>query len=356
VADSSAIRVGFIGSGVIAWAHALSLRALVRAGIIEAELTAVYDLDNHRARSFGERLGLEAMSSADEVAAATDAVFVCTSTAGHLPAVEAVARHRRALFCEKPLGRSLEEATALVEVVELAGVPAQAGLVLRTAPVFIELQRLVAAGELGRPMVATFRDDQFFPVQGHYASTWRKDATEAGSGAVLEHSIHDLDVMRMCFGSVTSLSATNENFGGNPGIEDAAAGVLSFESGLRLTLVSVWHSVLERPSSRRVEVFFERGFVFFDDDFAGPITVQTDEGSHEYRCDPEPYVDEVELSFGRTGIGVRPYLAENRNFIDALIAGRPPSPSLGDALATHRLVDGWYQSAAAGGRLVVGPF
>jgi predicted dehydrogenase len=44
-------------------------------------------------------------------------------------------------------------------------------------------------------MNVVFRDDQYLPTQGVYASTWRADAALAGSGVLLEHSIHDLDLL-----------------------------------------------------------------------------------------------------------------------------------------------------------------
>jgi predicted dehydrogenase len=356
MANESKLRIGFVGAGVIAWAHALALRALIREGLVAAELSVVHDRNKERAGLLADVLHLEVAADPDAVAERCDAVYVCTSTAGHLEAVSAATSHHRALFCEKPLARTLSESSALVRLATEAKVPAQAGLVLRTAPVFLELARLVQSGELGRPMVAMMRDDQFFPIQGHYASTWRKDVGEAGSGALLEHSIHDLDAARMCFGAIASISATTGNFAGYEGIEDAAAGVLRFEGGLMATLVSAWHSVLSRPSTRRVEVVFERGFVEFEEDFTGPITIQTSDDLQTRRCDPPAYVDEISLPEGRIGIGVRPYVEENKNFVDAILAGRPPSPGLEDALRAHEVVDAWYRSAASGGSSVAGPF
>ncbi|MHB8245626.1 MAG: Gfo/Idh/MocA family protein [Acidimicrobiales bacterium] len=356
MANQDSLRIGFVGAGIIAWAHALALRALIAEGLVSAELCAVHDRDEGRAAAFAGMLELEQVNSAEEVAARCDALYVCTSTAGHLAAVRAAASLGRALFCEKPLARSLTESSALVHLATEAGIVSQAGLVLRTAPVFVELARLVQSGELGRPMVVTMRDDQFFPIQGHYGSVWRKDAAEAGSGALLEHAIHDVDAARMCFGTISSLTGTTGNFAGHEGIEDSAAGLLQFESGVAVTMVSAWHSVLSRPSTRRVEAFFEEGFVSFDDDFAGPITVETSAGAFTRRCDPPSYVDELALPEGSIGLAVRPYVQEDRNFVDAVLSGKEPSPSLADALAAHEVVDAWYRSAAAGGGVVTGPF
>src|SRR4029453_15286381 len=115
-------------------------------------------------------------------------------TAAHLEAVAGGGERARAVFCEKPLAPTLAEAEQLAGV--LARVPHQVGLVLRHAPVFRAAAELVAEGRYGRPLATVFRDDQYCPIQGFYASTWRADVTKAGGGTLLEHSIHDVDVLR----------------------------------------------------------------------------------------------------------------------------------------------------------------
>ena len=91
---------------------------------------------------------------------------MCTPTSAHRGAVDEALAAGRAVFCEKPLDVDLAGATALVEAVGSAGVASQSGLVLRSAPVFVELRDLVQGGTLGAPMAAVFRDDQYFPIQG----------------------------------------------------------------------------------------------------------------------------------------------------------------------------------------------
>jgi predicted dehydrogenase len=351
----STLRIGIIGTGVIAWAHALSLRALIRAGLIDAEILLVFDRDQDRAADFAKRNRAAAVASAEQVAAGVDAVYVCTSTKGHLAAVRAAAAASRAIFCEKPLARSLAESHELATVATDAGVPVQVGLVLRTAPIYTRLAGLVASGELGRPMTAVFRDDQFFPIQGHYASTWRGDSDEAGSGTLLEHAIHDVDIIRACFGTVGSASALITNTAGYDRIEDTVVATLDL-GGVPVCLVSVWHEVMSRPSTRRAEIFFERGFVVLEDDFDGPLSVQTDEGVELRPCPAPDWVMEVPVPEGQVGLAIRPYIEENRRFIDTLVAGTVPWPGLGEALAAHAVVDACYRSAADGGGPVAGPW
>ncbi|MGO8859848.1 MAG: Gfo/Idh/MocA family protein [Acidimicrobiales bacterium] len=353
---SDALRLGFIGTGVIASAHSLALRGLVKSGLIEAEVAAVFDTDQARCNRFAERSGAVAASSAAEVVDRCDAVYVCTSTAGHLDAVRAAASGGRPIFCEKPLARDLTESLSLAAVAAEAGVPVQVGLVLRTAPVFRQLAAIIASGEFGRPMAALWRDDQFFPIQGHYGSTWRRDVEQAGAGALLEHSIHDVDIMRACFGAVQSVTATTAGIAGYAGIEDSASALLRLAGVPAVSLVSVWHQVMTRPSTRRVEVACERGFLVLEDDFNGPISVQTDDGVELRECPAPDWVMDVPVPSGSVGLAVRPYVEENWAFVTAIVAGTRPSPGLEEAIAAHRVVDACYRSAAAAGAVMAGPW
>jgi len=352
------VRIGFVGSGLIACAHALGIKAMIDGGVLDAAITAVHDPRQRRAEGFIEAVGspgasapasASAVASAEEVAARADAVFVCTPTSAHRGAVDAALGAGRAVFCEKPLDTDLTRATALVDAVTEAAVPAQCGLVLRSAPVFRALRRLVAGGTLGDPMAAVFRDDQFFPIQGHYASQWRADAGQAGGGCLIEHSIHDLDILRFVFGEVDRVAARTANHAGYEAIEDLAIVSLSFASGLEAQLTSVWHDIMSRGSTRRVEVFCREGMVWLDDEFRGPLHVQTSDGTEIRPCPSPEWVDALPLADDAIGLAIRAYVEADRAFVDALTTGTRPEPGLDEALAAHRLVDAAYRSAAHGG-------
>ena len=64
-------------------------------------------------------------------------------------------------------------------------------------------------------MAAVFRDDQYFPTQGLYPSSWRADRALAGGGCLIEHSIHDLDILRVCLGKPVEISARTANHAGH---------------------------------------------------------------------------------------------------------------------------------------------
>ncbi len=343
------LRVGFVGCGLIARAHAISLRALSEAGVTEAEIALAFDADAGRADGFSRSFSATVASGPDEVSAGSDVVSVCTPTKTHLEGVAAAAAVGRPVFCEKPLARSLEEALRLEKAAVDGGILVQVGLVLRRAPVFRTLRELVASGRFGRPMAVIARDDQFFPVQGHYGSEWRADVEMAGGGALLEHSIHDVDILRHCFGDIALASATTRSLGGFEGIEDTATAILQTEGGLSISLVTVWHQVLARPSTRRYEVLFEHAFVSFEDDFTGPVTVQTTGATEVLACPVPAWLLELPLPGGELGLAVQPYVEEDRAFVEAVLDGRAPEPGLADAVAAHRIVDACYRSARQAG-------
>ena len=256
------------------------------------------------------------------------------------------------MFCEKPLAPDLAGAQALAATVASAGVPAQVGLVLRSAPVFRALRDLLASHELGAPMTAIFRDDQYFPVQGVYASTWRGEVAVAGGGCLIEHSIHDLDILRFCLGEVTEVAGRTANFSGHEGVEDLATVSLQFASGASAELVSVWHDILSRGSTRRVEVFCRQGMAWLDNDFLGPLHVQTTDGTEVRPCPPPGWVRDLALGDDDIGLAITAYVEADRAFLDAVTDSRLPEPSFDEAVVAHRLVDGAYRSSAAGGRPV----
>jgi predicted dehydrogenase len=343
------VRIGFCGAGLIAWAHALGLEAMIKAGVIEADITAVHDRSERRAQRLAEQCGAAVAGDLGDLMARCDAVWICTPTAAHREAVDEAITSGRSIFCEKPLATDLVAAQSLVDAVEAAGVPAQSGLVLRSAPVFRVLRDLIASGDLGRPMVAIFRDDQYFPIQGTYGSTWRSDVAQAGGGCLIEHSIHDVDILRFCFGEVDEVTARTSNFAGHDGIEDMAAVSMGFASGTHAQLTSVWHNILSRGSTRRIEIFCQDGMIRLSNEFRGPLHIQTSSAKEVRSCPSPQWVDDLPLGDDDAGLAVRAYVEEDRGFIDALTSGVPPEPSLADALVAHRLVDAAYRSAAGDG-------
>jgi len=346
------MRIGLVGCGHIGTVHAYVLQQLTDAGLVDAGLASTYDADGARAERVARHHGGEPAASLADLVAGVDVVWVCTWTDAHLAAVEAAVEAGRPVFCEKPLAPDFESAGRVAALLER--VPHQVGLVLRWSPVFERAAGILAAGELGAPLATVLRDDQYFPIQGMYGSTWRKDVEHAGGGTLIEHSIHDIDVLRWLLGDPQSVTARTASRFGHRGIEDTAAVLFAYPDGSVAQLTSVWHQVLTRESGRHLEVFCENGTLWTDDDYLGPLHVQTSDGTREISGTLPEWAGllTVPQVFSHP---VAHYATASKAFLDRLAtraqggdagAGRPAAA---EALAAHRLVEGAYRSAAAGG-------
>jgi predicted dehydrogenase len=331
-----AVRVGFIGAGFITQMHLWFLSEAT----VDHEIVAVHDVDAERAQRFADTTGAEVLDE-DGVIAASDAVYITTWTSEHPRLVAKVAAAGKAVFCEKPLGVDAASVAAMVASVESAGVINQVGLVMRFLTPSRLVRHLIADPRAGAVLAVSFRDDQYLPIQGQYGSTWRADPARCGRGTMLEHSIHDVDLLRWWLGPVRALSATTRTHHGYELIDDVAAVRFDFASGAVATLVSVWHDVLERQSGRHIEVLCERLHVAVEGDLFGPVRWQFT-GEPEESLKGSALVERLAELGDTQGNPAEAFLAAVRD-------GVPAEPAFAEALAAHAIVDSVYRSADADG-------
>ena len=343
-ASTAGLRVGFLGAGLIATYHSKSMRRFVSDIRVPLVRAGVYDPDSDRSRAFAAASGHRAMKTEEGVINGCDVVYVCTWTSEHPRLVAMAAAAGKAVFCEKPLATNLADAIEMERIVRAAGVVNQVGLVLRHSPVFNLARELVHAPEAGRVMSVVFRDDQFIPVQGHYESNWRADVEKAGAGTLLEHSIHDLDLLEFVIGPIRAVRGTTANFHGLPGIEDVATAQLEFGSGAVGSLSSVWHDNLARPSLRRIEIICERRLVTVEGDWDGPIRWQDADG-HDENLSGDAV---IKAATPIVEAGFNPDVA----FLQAVQRGEFAYPDMAVAVRAQRIADAIYRSAENDGATV----
>lgn len=332
------LRIGFLGAGLSATYHSKSLH---RSGALVTR-AGVFDPDIQRAADFAAASGHTVLDNEDEVIDTCDALYICTWTSEHPRQLAKALAAGRHVFCEKPLATTLHEAERMATLARSAGLTHQVGLSLRYSPAYLWAKHLLDMPDSGAVMSVIFRDDQLSPVQGHDESAWRGDKALAGTGTLLAHSIHDVDMLRYFVGEVASVSASTASFHGIDGTEDVAAATLTFTNGAIGTLNSVWHDNLARPSLRRVELFCQRRYVVIEgDDWDGPVSWTDADGTSGSLCG-----DDLETA-------VAPLRTRCPNpdgaFIESAINNEPAYPDLTVAVAAHRIVESMYLSANQGG-------
>ncbi len=353
---SGQIRVGIFGAGLIGQTHSMMLRYVADRTEQSVRVTAVADVSHPAAERLAARWEhARAVESAEEIIADTsiDAVWICTPTAMHRQVCIAAARAGKHIFCEKPLAMTAAEASEMASAIKTSGVTSQVGLVLRFSPVYNVIKSMFKQQDVGRLLSVTMRDDQDFPTRGVHASAWRNDPSLTAGGTLIEHSVHDFDLLTWMFGPVASLNCRTRNLNGADGVEDFGATTMEFTGGFHGQLTSIWHKMMGRPSSRRLEVFAENLFVASDADTLGPIFFQRDCAANE-----ETIADDVVMErFTETILRERPYLApikdklaipyaaEDATFIAALKGACEPDPEFEAGVQAQRMVEAAYKSA-----------
>jgi UDP-N-acetyl-2-amino-2-deoxyglucuronate dehydrogenase len=358
------LRIGLVGAGMIGSTHSAVLQTIAQALPGVLELTAVADPDaaaRERLQSLSGWRHAYADHAALLAGAPVDAVFVCTPTALHADIVRDVAAAGRHLFAEKPLAMSLAEARSMQAAVARAGVSAQIGLVLRFSAIFWVMRELLRDPDTGgAPMAVLFRDDQCFPIRGLHETGWRADRRLTAGGTLIEHGVHDLDILTWLFGPIERLRAWSQNRAGHAGVEDYVAVELAFASGLQAQLVNLWHDMAQRASNRRLEIFCPRTFIASEADMSGSILVQRGDGA-ESRLPWSEVHERFATLLGRRDDRFRewygvPYLLQDLSFIEALQSRRPPDPGLDVGVEAQRLAAAVYAAADSGEEVDVTAF
>ena len=250
-----------------------------------------------------------------------DAVAVLSSTSSHRQVVIDAARAGKAIFCEKPIAMSVEDAEELLREVADAGVLFQPGFQRRFDAGYQAARRQIGAGTIGEPTAfLSISRDPFRPPLDFC------DPSVSG-GLIADMGIHDFDLARMFMGDVNSVFAS----GGvlaypemKPiGDIDHAIVNLIFGSGT-LGAVHLSRSAVFGYDIR-TEVWGTKGSLQIGYVRQTPVLLLNKDGvSH----DAVPYFME---RFGDA------YLTQIQDFVEAALHDREPSVSGKDAVEAMRI-------------------
>lgn len=189
-------RVALVGLGNFG---RFCLEAYRRAGDIE--VTVVAD-PNVTAAALGEAHGTRLVPDWHSLLDDPSIEAVHLLTPPHLRGAIAVPllRSGKAVFCEKPLALSLEEADEMIAASHESGAALSIDYVLRHHPAYALLDRLTSSGLMGP--LSTFSLQNF--AQALPANHWMWDAERSG-GILVEHGVHFFDAYSRIAGRATEI-------------------------------------------------------------------------------------------------------------------------------------------------------
>jgi predicted dehydrogenase len=176
------------------------------------------------------------------------------------PTIAAV-RNGKHVLCEKPLGRTAEEAHALWAEAERAGVVHMCGFNYRFVPAVRLARELLEAGELGELFHFRARYLQSWGIDA--PPSWRFEREAAGSGALGDLGAHIVDLARYLVGEPAAVTAVVRTFVEGHEVDDAFAATVEFENGVVGTLEAS-RLARGRINSNAFEVNGARGSIAFD--------------------------------------------------------------------------------------------
>ena len=339
------IRFAIVGAGIIGTWH-----AGVIAAIDGSELAAVVDVVPQRAAELAEAHAAVAATTLAEALAETeiDAVAVCVPSGIHADiAVEALQAGKHVMV-EKPVDVDLASVERIRQAHEKAGTTLTVVSQHRFDPSTEALYEAIDAGRLGRltsgiASVAWWRSQDYYD-SGDWRGTWALD----GGGALMNQSVHTIDLLLGALGRPTEVSAYADVLAHERiEVEDTAVAILKFASG---ALGVVHGTTAAAPGmSARLQIHGDRGSAVIDGDRLVTMPV-VDPATGEVE---ELAVGAAAAAPSQTGSNDPGAMSDAhqyqyRNFLKAIAGEEPVRVGLAeghDALATILAI---YESARTG--------
>ncbi len=347
------------------WGPAAHMPAL--RGIEQIELAALCTSRPESAEAAGRAYGIRAFHDIDELVAQPDIDIISTVVRipNHHDVVMTALRAGKHVYCEWPLGASLEEAREMATLARESGVVTAIGLQGRFEPTLAYVKELRDSGWLGDllsvDMTMLTKGTPERPSRQHYEREVRK-------GAHLFNVVggHTVDQVKFCFGSLAHLNARVATRTKTLRMADTGEAVDAetpdtvlltgeFTDGGLLTYriatvpfhASGWR--LEVHGSEGTLVATTRGLPQIT-----PVSLVGARGDEALRDMPVP----ERLRVAPNGVPPGPALNVARAYAhmaDAIRQRTPFRPGFEDALHVHELLEAMQRSSDTGRTVDLGP-
>ena len=360
----SRVGVGVIGAGGIS--RQVHLPGLQRSGL--ADIVAVCDTDPDLAADAAREFDIPAIFADYRHLLGqpqVDAVVIATPTVLHAPiALDAIAAHKHVL-CEKQLAMDYAEARRMYEAAEAAGVRHMTAFTYRFVPAMRYLRHLVREGVAGPARFLRVARLMDWPDT---SIGWRQHREMAGSGEVGDMGAHRIDYCQDLVGPIDRVVAQTRTFvperAGKEGpestdVEDFAAFLATFAPGYGVEQGTVATFTVSKVARGRLqggqaldelEYYGTEATLIYHLHDPHHVQIGRSGGSLERVAVPrelltvpgsprDPDEGEPTTTFRYD---------QDFTFVQAIVEGRPASPSFYDGMRTQAVVDAVLQSAAEG--------
>ncbi|MEC0232385.1 Gfo/Idh/MocA family protein [Paenibacillus alba] len=253
------LKVGMIS---FAHGHAFSyFHALL--SLPEVELVGIADPLKSRVDSLLNQHPLSYYEDYRELLAADiDAVVICSENVYHAEITIEAAKRGKHVLCEKPLGITTEEMQAMLSACQENNVQLMTAFPCRYLAAVVQAKKAVENGEIGEIVAIKGTNRGTFP------GGWFVDPKLSGGGALLDHTVHVMDLMNWFTGSQVKevYAYAAALFHENLEVDDAGMIHVKFANGAFGVLDTSWSRTAPFPTWGDVtmEIIGTKGVISVD--------------------------------------------------------------------------------------------
>lgn len=345
-------RIMILGTGGIAPRHA-EFFSMVPG----CEIAAACDVNAERAHAYAAEHRIPAVFDSLEAALAWgefDAAVNATPDAVHFPTTMRLIEAGKAVFCEKPLALGFEDAMAMTEAAEAAGLVNMVNLTYRNASALQMARKMVEEGAIGAVRHVSASYLQSWLTGRHWGDwrlderwLWRLSSAHGSKGVLGDIGIHILDFAAFGAGlDITRLQARLKTFekaeGGAIGAyrldaNDSCAMTVEFANGALGTI---------HMSRFATGVANDLDLTIHGDTGALKVWSNTTDSSLSACLGPD-----IETQNWRL-VDCPPTPKNAERFVIALLSGENGEPSFRRAAEVQRLLDLAFVSDAENSRML----
>ncbi len=332
------MKFAIVGMGVIGRIHAHVIRELQ-----DAQLAAVVDYDAGRAEKAAEEFCCQGTTELSDVLKRPDidAVSICVPSGLHSQVAEQAAKAGKHVLLEKPIEVTLEAADRMIETCAKHGVRLGVIFQHRFDTAVQALKQTVQDGALGTIHFAASRTCWYRDPQ-YYKGSWRGTLKLDGGGALINQSIHYIDLLQYIAGEVEWVcgkvdTLRHRSIEG----EDIGCALLRFKNGAIGTIEGT--TLAYGDKTTELNIFGEKGSVRIENDRTKFFAFQGDL--------PSLYQNSTEdtETLIREDVNIIPHKRQYQDFCAAIAQNRTPLVDGQEARKSLAIIQAIYQSSKTGG-------
>ena len=340
------LRCAVVGLGAIGPTHVQAIDS-----IENATLYAVCDIVAEKAEGIAQTYGCKAFTDFDEMIKdkEIDMVHVCLPSGMHANFGIRAAKAGKHVLVEKPIDITLEAADRLIKACDEAGVTLSCISQHRFDDAMIEAKEALDKGYFGRltfggSHTKWYRSQQYYD-SGDWRGTWALD----GGGALMNQSVHYVDMLQYMMGEVDEVSAYCATLAHERlEVEDVAVATLKFKSGALGLLEG--NTAAFPGFCTRLDIYGTDGGIVIEDDKIRQRRFRAEgEDAGFYGSEGTKRETEGELTGASSAaISASSHQRQIQDVVDAICEGRQPKVTGQSARHPLAIILAVYESARLG--------